>query len=331
MKRFFIFFIASVLSVGLIGCSSPAGEASEAGGESDVFPSKSLQLYVPFQAGDSADLSSRAIADRFLDVLGQPMAVVNKSTGGGSVAATEVSQADADGYLLLNGSFGLMTAKPYMEKLNYSHEDFIPVAQYAETPLAFAVHKDAPYNTLEELIAYAKENPDEVKYSVPGAGTIQHITMLSFEKEYEVELVDIPYEGGSAALNAVLAMDVDAILVGAGVLKGQYEADGIKVLGTTSAERISIMPDVATFTELGYPVEAGVWFGAFVPKDTPADIVQTLSDTIGEISAMEEVQEQLLNLGLSPAYMNTEDFSARVQADAARNYEILSELGKVVE
>ncbi|MFZ7103858.1 MAG: tripartite tricarboxylate transporter substrate binding protein [Peptococcaceae bacterium] len=324
MKKITVFSLLILLIAVIAGCSSK----SESEKQQESYPTKAIQFIVPYQAGDNSDLSARTMADKVNSILAQPMVVINKPGGGGSIGAADVAKAAPDGYLLLNGSYGLVTAKPYMEDVGYTYEDFKPVAQFTEIPLALAVRKDAPYNSLQEFLDYAKENPGKIKYSVPGSGTIQHITMLSFANQLGIEMKALPYQGGGPALAALLAKDVEAAFVGAGVLVGQYESGDIKVLGATTKEHLSIMPDVSTFSEQGHDLFAGVWFGAFAPKDTPDEVIAVLENTFKQIYDMPEVQEQWKKLNLQPSFLNAQDFAQRVKQDAQRNYEILQELGK---
>jgi tripartite-type tricarboxylate transporter receptor subunit TctC len=320
-KGMVLTIVLLLVSFSLVGCGSTQGETEQ------QYPTKAIQMIVPYNAGDASDLSARVFAEQIQSVLGQPMTVVNKGGGGGSIGAAEVAKAKADGYTLLNGSFGLITAQPYMQDVGYTYEDFKPVAQMIEIPLALGVHKDSPFNSLKELVEYAKENPGELKYSIPGAGTIQHVTMELFCSENGIEMVAMPYQGGAPALTAVLSKDVDAVFVGASVLSGQYESGDIKVLGATTSEPVHFMPDVPTFKDQGYDVEAGVWFGVFAPKDTPDEIVQLLSDTLEEIYNKPEVQEQWQKMNLQPSFLNSEDFAKRVISDAENNQQVLKEIG----
>ncbi|EHQ90954.1 Bug family tripartite tricarboxylate transporter substrate binding protein [Desulfosporosinus youngiae] len=332
MKKFSFVLLILILVFGVVGCTSntpqTGPEKQEDQGAQAGYPTKAIQLIVPYAAGDNSDLSARTMADRVGSILSQPMVVVNKPGGGGSIGAAEVAKSAPDGHLILNGSYGLITAKPYMEEVGFSYESFKPIAQFTEIPLALAVGKNAPFRTLPEFVDYAKANPGKVRVSVPGAGTIQHITMLGFCKDLGIDMKVMPYEGGGPALTAVLSKDVDAIFVGAGVLVGQYTSGDIKVIGATSPERLDIMPDVPTFTEQGHDLLAGVWFGAFAPKDTPDEVIKTLEKTFKEIYDMPEVQEQWKKLNLQPSFLNSEEFSERVKQDAEKTYNILKELGK---
>lgn len=322
-RKILLIAVAIVFALGAAGC----GSTQEA--EKEKFPTKPIQMTVPYQAGDASDLSARVIADQFASVLSQPMVVVNKAGGGGSIGATEVAGAKPDGYSLLQGSHGLITAKPYLDKVGYTPESFKPVAQVIEIPIALGVRKDSPFKTLKDLVNYAKENPGKVKYSIPGTGTDKHVTMEDFCSKVGVKMTVVPYQGGTQAMTALLSKDVDVAVVGAPVLTGQYKSGDIKVIGITSKDRVDYMSDGPTFKEQGYDMVAATWFGMLAPKDTPDDVVKALDESIKKIMAKPEVQQQLKKMDMQPAYLSSKDFAALIKSDAERNQRVLKAIGMI--
>lgn len=306
-----------------LGCGKAATPASG-------FPTKAINLIVPFSAGDSSDLSSRPYAEALGAILGQPVVVTNKPGAGGTIGGTEVARAKGDGYTLLTGTYGMLTVTPYMTaNIGYTYESFKPIAQIAAIPLAIAVNKDSKLTDVKSLIEYAKANPGKVKYGTPGAGTVQHLTMESFAKQNGIKMINIPFEGGNRAVAALLGGHVDFIVVGATMVAGQAKAGEIRVLGVTGEKRLDMMPEASTFKEQGFDLVAGVWFGVLVPSATPDNIVKTLSDAFKKASEDPKVADALKKAALVPAYMDAQAFGTQMKNEATKNKALVNELGLV--
>jgi tripartite-type tricarboxylate transporter receptor subunit TctC len=308
----------------LTACSS-----GTTGAKATNYPSKPINVIVPFAAGDTSDLSARTYGEAVGIILGQPLVINNKPGAGGSVGGTEVARAKGDGYTLLTATFGMITVSPYLSNIAYTHESFKPVAQMADTPLVVAVKKDSGLKDMKSLVEFAKSNPGKVKYGTPGSGTIQHLTMEGFAKAQGIKLTNIPFEGGNRAVAALLGGHVDFIVVGSSMVTGQYKAGEIRLLGVTAEKRLEFLPDVMTFKEQGHDVVAGVWFGILAPNSTPDDVVKKLSAAYKQASEDPKVLDALKKLTVVPAYLGTDEFSARIKREAERNQLILKDMGLV--
>lgn len=310
------------------GCGKQTSEPKANGKPSaGGFPTRPITLVVPYAAGGSSDLSARPVAEAVGRILGQPVVVVNKPGAGGSIGATEVAKAKADGYTLLNASIGPVTIVPYTSKVDYDYRSFKPVAQITDIPLALTVGKNSPFNSVKDFVAFAKANPGKLKYGSPGAGNIQHVTMEGFARDQGFKVTHMPFEGASPAVAALLGGNVDATVTGITEVIPHYLSGQVKILGVTATERSSFLPEVPTFKEQGYDLVAGVWYGILAPKDTPDEVVRTLADAFKQAMQDPGVLDAYKKLYLETAYLGPEEFGKRIESDAARNQEIVKAIG----
>lgn len=321
-NRLIVVLVAMATVLALTGCGSSGKTAQEA-----KFPVKPINLVVPYAPGGSSDLSARPLADALGGILGQPIVVVNKAGAGGSVGAADVARAKGDGYSLLNASIGPITIVPYTSKVGYDYQGFKPVAQITDIPLALAVKKESTIKTLKDFVEYAKANPGKIRYGSPGAGNIQHVAMENFSKKYNIEVNHMPFEGANPAVAALLGGHVEAVCTGTTEVTGHYKSGAIRVIGIMADKRIDFMPDVPTFKEQGFEANFGVWYGILAPKSTPDDVVKKLSDAIQKASENPKVQDAWKKLYLVPAYLNPQDFAARIKRDAETNQKVLQAIG----
>ncbi len=314
----------TVCSIGIMllatmGCSGSSNTASKA----EDYPKKPIKLIVPFPSGDGTDLVSRAFAKFAEEKLGKPVVVNNKSGGGGSIGHTEASKQKGNGYHMLTGSSGAMTIKPYSGDLEYTYKDFTPIGQMVEVPIVVAVNKDSKFDSLSGLVKYVKENPGEITYSTPASGSSQHILMEYFAHKNDLKLKHVPGKGGNGAVSKVMGGHIDVVAVGAPPISGK----DVKKLAVTTQERYEFMSDVPTFKEEGFKIDSSLWFGLFVPKETPKEIVTKLEETLKEASNDPEVKKAWKKLQLSPAYLESEEFKKKIEQIAKENQEILKKIG----
>lgn len=312
----------------LSGCGSNEPSVSDDGGEAaPQYPEKTINVIIGYAAGGSTDMTARPAAEAASKLLNRPVVIVNRPGAGGSVGLSEVVRSNPDGYTIAITSIGPTTIVPYTTDVGYTYEDLIPIAQLTDQPLALAVHKDSPYQTLDDFVEYAKANPGKITYATPGTANVQHITALRFERAAGIELTQVPFEGAAPAVAALLGQNIDAAITSIQEVASHYDSGEIRVLGVTSAERETLfMPEAPTFKEQGYDVEAVVWYGVLGPKGMPEDIVNILSETFENVGTDPAVTEAWKKLYLIPSYANPEDFGARIQQEAAVHEELLKEL-----
>ena len=278
----------------------------------DGYPERPLLMMVSYGAGGATDFQARivTIPAGNDDMLGMPVAIINKPGAGGRKGwnwfATE---ADNDGYMLAAYNIPHFVAQSIKGGVNYSADSFEPIANWGADPAVFIVGKDSPFNSMKDVIDYAKENPGKLTFSGAGLFVGHHIAALQIEKSAGVKMAYVPTKGGgAAALKAVIAGDV---LGGVNNLSDAFrarEAGNIKILGVADVKRHEFLPDVPTLMEQGLAVDdSSVNFrGVMVPKGTPQPIIDKLAEVFPRIFAHKRVKQKMAETG-SPLHIMTRD------------------------
>lgn len=292
------------------------------------FPERPVGLAVSYGAGGATDFQARIVTmvAGNEDLLGQPMYILNKPGAGGRKGwnwfATE---ADADGYTLSAYNIPHFIAQSIKGGVKYSADSFEPIANWGADPAVVVVGKDSQFNTMEELIAFAKENPGKTTTSGAGLFVGHHIAALQIEKACECKIAYIPTKGGgAAAMKAVIAGEV---MAGVNNLSDAFrarEAGNVKILGVADLERNDFMPDVPTLMEAGLDVDnSSVNFrGIMAKKGTPPEVIEALAAKVPEMFKHSRVASRM-KAGGSPMHIMTRD---EVQAMWAKREETLKEL-----
>lgn len=284
-----------------------------------AYPDKPIRMVVPYSAGGGADNTARVVAQKLGELLGQPIVIDNKPGAGGIIGADAVAKAPADGYTMLYdaSAFGVNGA---LRKLPFDPmKDFIPISLVATAPQILVVPSGAPYNTIAEFIAHAKQNPGMLTYASAGAGTGSHLAAEMFNDQAKIELLHVPYKGGAPALTDVMGGLV-ASYFGNAASTMQYVTGGkLKALAVTSRKRVAGMPNVPTLAESGMPrYEVLEWNGVFLPKGTPPDIVQRIAKEVQAAVADPKVNDKLKQTGLDPVGNAPQEFAKFVQSESLR-------------
>ena len=300
MKKLF-----TALAVSLVGFTGTAAMAGE-------YPDRPVLMMVSYGAGGATDFQARIVTMTAgnEDALGMPIAIINKPGAGGRVGwnwfATE---ADNDGYTLAAYNIPHFIAQSIKGGVDYSTDSFEPIANWGADPAVFIVGKDSSFNSMADVIDFAKANPGKLTFSGAGLFVGHHIAALQIEKAAGVKMAYIPTKGGgSAAMKSVIAGDV---LGGVNNLSDAYRAaqsGSIKILGVADLERNAFLPDVPTMKEQGLDVDnASVNFrGVMVPKGTPQDIIDKLATIVPEMFKHKKVAGKMKQGG-SPMYIMTRD------------------------
>ena len=280
------------------------------------YPSKPVRLVVGFPAGGSADASARPIAIRMGEALGTTFVVENRGGAAGSVAAQIVSRAAADGYTLLWSSPGALTINRILEQnLPYNADTaFIPIGRAITFCNALIVRQDSPLTTVAQLIAFAKEKPNQLQYGTQGVGSAGHLSAQMLQNMTGIALSHIPYKGGSEILTAVIGGEAPAAFLSstsAGSMRSR-----VRILAVTSLNRDPSLPDVPSMHEAGVKnYDASFWFGFLAPTGTPAPIVNQLNKTLRDALTDAEVARVARAQGLNPAYSTAGEFAVLIKAD----------------
>lgn len=291
------------------------------------YPEKPVQIVVPFGAGDALDGTARVIADRLKDKLGVPFIVKNIPGAGGGKGTAEANKAAADGYTLLMGSTGALTARPLIKDPGYKTDDFVPIAQLVEVPIGLAVAADSPFNAVSDIVAAAQAEPGGIKYSTPGPGATQHINMEIFAKDQGLEMVHIGGRGGKGAVTKTLSGEVDFVFVGASNYTALAKSGTLRVLAIAADERVPYFPDVPTFKEQGYDFEVAVWFGLLTKKGTPEDVTAKLRETVSEVANSDETRDLYKKFNFNEAFLDGAGFQQQIDGNVAKHAVVLKDIG----
>lgn len=293
------------------------------------YPERPVMMMVSYGAGGATDFQARIVTMTAgnEDALGMPIAIINKSGAGGRVGWNWfASEAEADGYTLAAYNIPHFIAQSVKGGVQYSRDSFEPIANWGADPAVFIVAKDSPFNSMADVVAYAKENPGRLTFSGAGLFVGHHIAALQIEKAAGVKMKYLPTKGGgAAAMKAVIAGDV---LGGVNNLSDAFrarEAGNIKILGIADLTRNEeFLPDVPTMAEQGLDVDnASVNFrGIMVPKGTPQAIIDKLAATVPEMFKHKRVAKRM-KAGGSPMHIMTRD---EVIAMWAKREETLKDL-----
>ncbi|MSQ70046.1 MAG: tripartite tricarboxylate transporter substrate binding protein [Betaproteobacteria bacterium] len=270
------------------------GATSAARTQSTEYPNRPVRIIVPFAAGAGTDLLARVIAQKLQERLGQPFLVENKAGAGGNIGAEFVAKSPNDGYTLLLAQNGLTTI-PYLLKAAPfdAIRDFAPVGILAELPVIFAVPTTVPAKTINEFVAYAKENPGKLSYASAGIGSPQHLLAELFLSMTGTRIVHIPYKGGIAPLNAMVAGEVQFTLISMGTALPFVTSGKVRALGVGGRRRHPTMTDLPAIDESVPGYEAVFWYGVVAPAGTPVAIINKLSDEQRAALKLPDVRERL--------------------------------------
>jgi tripartite-type tricarboxylate transporter receptor subunit TctC len=291
-------------AAGSPGGASPTGGASAAASPALAYPEQPINMVVPFDAGGPTDTVTRLIAEPMKATLGQEVVVQNVAGAGGTLAAGQVAEAAPDGYTVLMHHIGMSTAPSVYADLPYDPlVDFKTIGLVTEVPMTIIGRKSFAPNTFQELIDYVKANKDSVGYAHAGPAAASQLCGLLFMGAIDTKVTEVPYSGTGPAMDDILGDQegVDFMCDQTTNTTKRIQNGEVKAYAITSPERNDALPDVPTTTEGGLPdVQVSVWHGLYVPKDTPDEIVQALSDALKAALKDQNVIDKFLALGTTP-------------------------------
>ena len=287
-------------------------------------------MIVPQPPGGGFDFVARALAERLGKALGQSVVVENK-TGSGTLVGTEAAaQAAPDGYTLLMGSVSNIALNMGLySKISYdSLRDFEPVGMAVSYSYTLMARKDLPFNTLQEVVAYARAHPGKLTYASAGNGSGQHVLAAALWHLAGVNLVHVPYRGAQAAYQDLLGGRVDLFFDLSSTARGQVESGRVKALAVSGAERNPMHPDVPTINESGVAqLDLESWFGYFVPSKTPADVQERLRSEMARVIASPICRRPSARPAASRCNLSTEQTRALVRRDVERWTKLVHDIG----
>lgn len=297
-------FIAAGLIISGLGSAFAFPAAAQ-----EEFPSETIRVIVPFPPGGGTDFIARLVVERLAEEFPQPVIVENRP-GAATIIATEyVRQSPADGHTLLLATNSFVSNAAVTAEAQYDPiEDFEPVMLLGFAPNLLVVNEESPLESIEDIVETAKAEPGSVSFVSYGPASAQLFATRILEQAADVDLQDIPYQGHSGALAAVLSGEVDILFPSITAVLSQVEAGTLKPLAYAASERSPLAPDVPTFQELGYEIEAGTWYGVLAPAGTPEDVVKVLQDAFAEALEDPKVNEALVHQAVEPRAWGSQEF-----------------------
>ncbi|HEX7889765.1 MAG TPA: tripartite tricarboxylate transporter substrate-binding protein [Ramlibacter sp.] len=300
------------------------------------YPNKPLKVIVPYAPGISPDVVARVIADKLSQALGQPVIVDNRAGAGGMIGAEAAATMPADGYNLFYTVKGVMAIAPHLyTQAKYNPlKDFKAVTEVLIVPHIITAKPNAPFNTMAEMVAYAKANPGKLNYASAGVGSQPHVALEAWARRMGIKLTHVPYKTNPSP--DVMSGVVDMYLEASTTAIPSIQAKRIKALAVSGAQRVAALPDVPTMTEYNAELDPnGVignsWHTFFVPAGTPDAIVTRLNTEIVKVVKMPEIQARLHSLGLTPTGTPAAAVNTGMAADHAYWGKLIAELGIKVE
>ena len=282
------------------------------------WPTKPIKLVIPFAAGGTTDILGRLLAQQLTKDLGQNVIVENKGGAGGNIAAEFVAQSPADGYTIMLASGSMLTVNPNLYKklpVNYS-KDFVNITNVASGPMLLSVSTKLPVKNLNEFITYAKTK--DLNFGSAGIGSQVHMAGENLTYSANIPATHVPYKGESAAINDLVAGQIDFMVGNLTAATGFAKTGQIKPIAVTSAKRVKQLPDVPTVAESGIPgFESTGWFGLVAPANTPKAITDKIYDATVKAVNSEAMKKSLELNGLTPVVNSQKDFDAQIKAESA--------------
>ena len=295
-----------------------------------AFPSKPINIIVPFSAGGTTDILARIVGQALSVELGQAVIIDNKPGAGGNIGGQAAARAPADGYALFMGTVGTHAINQSLyKKMPFDPiKDFAPLSRVATVPNLLVAHPSRPYKTVKELIAYAKAHPGEVTYGSPGSGASPHVSGALFQSMTKAELTHVPYKGSAPAVSDLLGNQIAIMFDNMPSAIQHVRSGKLRPIAVTTAKRSPELPDVPTIAEAGVPgYEATSWFGLWAPVKTPADVQQKLHAALSKVLKDPAVVKKISDQGGDVVIDTPAQFDAFIKAEAAKWGKVVKESG----
>lgn len=327
-RKSIVVLMAMLVGAGLLGLIPKLAVAHEA------YPTRPVQVIVPFPPGGVADLVARPLAAAMEKILKQPVVVANKTGAGGAVGMQAAAVSKADGYTLMVG-LSSISVMPEVDKIfgrpqTYKMEDFAPIALLTSDPTILVIKKEAPWKNVADFVEDAKRRSNEIKYSSSGVYGTMHVAMEMFAHAAGIKLRHIPTAGGGPALTALLGGHVECLSGGPNVSIPHIKAGTLRVLAGWGGKRLPALPEVPTLKELGYEdAEFYIWSGLFAPKATPPGVIKILREATRQAVSAPEFKSAMEKMETPISYMDADEFKKFWDKDAQRLAKAVRQIGKV--
>jgi len=285
------------------------------------YPAGPIRMVVGFPPGGGTDGAARIIAEKLPQQLGQAVVVENHAGAGGTIGANQVARATPDGYTVFFGSGAELMIAPITRKaVPYKLlKDFTPIGEVGSVKFVLVVPASSPVNDVKALVAQGKKHPGEMNFASFGVGSTNHMIGEMFLSSAGIQATHVPYQGSSPQITALLSGEVDFTFETAAVALPLIKSGKVKVLATSSSQRLKELPDVPTLQELGFTeLVADGWMGLFAPANTPAPIVQHLNQALTSVLASPEVTEKLSTRGIVVQPVTPDQYRRKLELEMKR-------------
>jgi tripartite-type tricarboxylate transporter receptor subunit TctC len=294
-----------------------------------AWPARTVSVIVPFAPGAGTDIDTRVFSQKLGEAFGKTFVVDYKPGGGSTIGGAFVAKAAPDGYTLMSASPSIGIVSLLYKDLPYDPiKDFSFISMMTKRPSFLVAFPKAPFNSIAEYLAYAKANPGKINLGTSGAGGVAHLSLEWLHLSTNTKVTFVHYKGGGPSYAAVMAGQVDAVMAGPGSIIGQVRAGKVKVIGVTSLQRLSIVPNAPTVSEQGLPgFEYGQWVGLCAPAGTPSAIVGKLAAEIARIARDPELNKKYSEDATELIGNTPEQFTEHVRTEAARFRKLVEQTG----
>jgi tripartite-type tricarboxylate transporter receptor subunit TctC len=305
------------------GCAFAAVAAHAA------FPDRAVTIVVPYSPGGAADAVARVVASRLSVKLGTGVIVDNKPGASGTIGAGYVAKAAPDGYTVLYEATPHSINPHLFSKMPYAPDALEPLSEVLEIPNVLIVRADSPFKSVGELVAQAKARPGKINFASGGSGTVQRMAAEMFRQQLNLDMVHVPYKSGGPAITDVMSGQVDFMFGTIAATAPLVTSGKLRALAISAPKRSERLPNVPTVAETVIPgFEAVEWHGMFVPKGTPAPVVDKLHQALAEVLQEPEVKQRFAALGAQPIGSTPAEFAAYLKKEDAKWGEVVRK-GKI--
>jgi tripartite-type tricarboxylate transporter receptor subunit TctC len=306
------------------GLALAAMLAALPGAGAQDYPSRPVKIIVPFPAGGTADVMPRVIGEWLSRKWGQPVVVENRTGAAGNIGAEAVAKAEPDGYTLLSAPPPpLVINQNLYPKLGFDPTEFVPIVIMGRVPNALVINAKLPFNSVAELIAYAKANPGKLTSATQGNGTTSHLTSELFQLMADVKFQHVPYRGSAPALTDLVAGSVDLMFDNLGVSLPLVKGGQLKLLGVATPKRMASLPDVPTIAETLPGFESAAWFAIVAPPKTPQAVVDKINADVNEALRQGDIVQRLAQLSAEPIGGTPQATAAYMREEIERWHKVI--------
>jgi len=297
------------------------------------FPTKPIRFIVPWGPGSGPDVTSRIVGAEMSAALGQPIVIENRAGAGGSVGLSAIARSAPDGYTIGHGSIGTTISYSVIPNVSYDlKKDFTAIGQLLYGSNVLAVRPSLPVKSVQELIAYAKANPDKLLYGSPGNGTSLHLSMEIFKQMTGTQMQHVPFKDAQQAVTAVISGQVDLQFENSGAIVPHVKAGRVRALAVSTAKRSPALPEVPTVAEAGVAgFEVTTWSGFVGPAGLPKEVIARLNAELNRALSLPSVIEKFTSLGYETAKTTPEQFDELIQKEAVRWSRVVRAVGARVD